>query len=80
MHDDLCESSYYTYDHAGYGICSTDIQGCDKIKVDLQKMMDEGLIHIIRLMEEYEEEVNIVVRCPGEFRSFDVEQMNDDLE
>ena len=34
MHTDLCEISYYTHDHAGYGICSTDIQGCDKIKAD----------------------------------------------
>ena len=35
MHADLCEFSYYTHDHVGCAICSTDIQGCDKIKADL---------------------------------------------
>ena len=42
-------------------------------------MMDEGLIHIIRPRAEYEEEVNMVSKFPGEFRIFDVEHMNDDL-
>ena len=79
MHADLCKFSYYTHDHTGCSICSTDIQGCDKIKVDLQEMMDEGLIHIIRPRAEYEEDVNMVFGCPGEFRIFDVNHMNDDL-
>ena len=35
MHAYLCEFSYYTHIHAGCDICSTDIQGCDKIKDDL---------------------------------------------
>ena len=35
MHANVCEFSYYTHDHAGCSICSTDIQGCDKIKADL---------------------------------------------
>ena len=47
MHADLCEFSYYMHDYVGYGICSTYIQGCYKIKADIQEMMDEGLIHII---------------------------------
>ena len=41
--------------------------------------MDEGLIHIIRPRAEYEEEVNMVSGCPGEFKIFDVEYMNEDL-
>ena len=41
--------------------------------------MDEGLIHIIRPRAEYEEEVSMVSGCPGEFRIFDVEYMNEDL-
>ena len=41
--------------------------------------MDDGLIHIIRPRAEYEEEVNMVSGCPGEFRIFDVEHMNEDL-
>ena len=41
--------------------------------------MDEGLIHIIRPRAEYEEEVNMVSGCPGEFRIFDVDYMNADL-
>ena len=54
-------------------------QGCKKIKADLQEMMDEGLIHIIRPRAEYEEEVNVVFGCPGEFRMFEVEHLNEDL-
>ena len=64
MHADLCEFSYYTRDHAICVICSKDIHGCNKIKDDLQEMMDEGLIHIIRPRAEYEEEVNMVSGCP----------------
>ena len=45
MHADLCEFSYYTHGHASFVVCSTYIQGCEKIKVDLQEMMDEGLIY-----------------------------------
>ena len=41
--------------------------------------MDEGLIHIIGPRAEYEEGVNMVSGCPGEFIIFDVEHMNDDL-
>ena len=33
MHANLCEFIYYTHDHAGCAICSTDIQGCDKIRL-----------------------------------------------
>ena len=70
MHVDLCEFSYYMHDHVGCSICSTDILGCDKIKADLQEMMDKGLIHIIRPMEEYKENMNMVFGGPGEFRDF----------
>ena len=42
-------------------------------------MIDEGLIHIIRPREEYEEEVNMISGCPGEFIIFDVEHLNEDL-
>ena len=41
--------------------------------------MDKGLIHIIRPREEYEEDMNMVFGCPGEFHIFDVNHMNDDL-
>ena len=79
MHVDFYEFSYYTHDHAGCGICSTNVQGCDKIKADLQEMMDEGLIHIIRPGAEYKEDVNMVYGCPSEFWIFYVNYMNDDL-
>ena len=48
MHVDLYEFSYYTHDHVVFSICNSDIRGCDKVRVDLQEMMDKGLIHIIR--------------------------------
>ena len=78
MHANLCEFSYYTHDHSGFAICSTYIQGYDKIKAYLQKIMDEGLIHIIRPRAEYEEEVNMVSGCPGEFIIFDPTEKNQD--
>ena len=67
MHANLCEFSYYTHDHVSCSICSTDIHGCDKVRADLQEMMDEGLIHIIRPRAEYEEDVNMVYGCPRKF-------------
>ena len=79
MHADLCEFSYYMHDHAGCAICSTNIHGCKKINVDLQEMMDEGLIHIIRPREEYKEEINMFSGCLGEFRIFEVEHLNEDI-
>ena len=33
MHADLCEFRYYTHDHVGCAICSTYIQGCEKIRL-----------------------------------------------
>ena len=76
MHADLYEFRYYTHDHAGCAICSTNIQGCDTIKANLQEMMDEGLIHIIRPRTEYEEEVNMVYGFPDEFQFFYVNYMD----
>ena len=35
MHVDLCEFSYYTHNHDGCAVFNIDIQGCEKIKVDL---------------------------------------------
>ena len=48
MHADLYEFIYYTHDHATCSVCSTNVHGCDKVRVNLKEMMDEGLIHIIR--------------------------------
>ena len=67
------EFSYYMHDHSGCAICSTNTQGCDKIKADLQEIMDEGLIHIIRPRAEYEEGVNVIVPCFGSPTPFEVE-------
>ena len=47
MHNDLCEFNYYTHDHACCSICSSHIHGCDKVRVDLQEIMGDSLIHII---------------------------------
>ena len=79
MHVDLCDFSCYTHDHAACSVCSTDVHGCDIVRSNLQEMMDEGLIHIIKPRAEYEEEVNMVYGCPNEFYIFDVNCMNDDL-
>ena len=40
--------------------------------------MDEDLIPIIWPRADYEEEVNMVYGCPGEFRIFDVKHMNEE--
>ena len=49
MHAALCKVGYCTHDHAACNVCSEDTCGCDKIKSDLQDMMDKNLIQVIRL-------------------------------
>ena len=51
----------------------------NKVRANLQEMMDEGLIHIIRPRDEYEDEVNMVCGYPTEFQIFDINYMDDDL-
>ena len=49
------------------------------MRAGLQEIMDESLIHIIKPRAEYEEYVNMVYGCHGEFHIFDVNCMNDDV-
>ena len=49
------------------------------MKVDLQKVIDEGLVCIIRTKTECEEGVNMVHGCPGESLIYDVNDMEDNL-
>ena len=72
MHYDLCEFNYYTHDHVACSVCSTNVHGCDKVKSDLQEMMDEGFIHIIRPRDVYEyvnmiEDYDVESKTPNEF-------------
>ena len=79
MYNDLCRFSYCMHDHKMCNICSRNSHKCDKVKDDLQKMIDEGLIRILRTKAEYEEEVNMVYGCPDEFRIYDAKDMVDNL-
>ena len=44
MYAALCKVGYCIHDHAVCNVCSEDTRGCDKIKSDLQDMMDRNLI------------------------------------
>lgn len=61
MHATLCELSYYEHDHASCHICSRNPRGCPMVKRDLQEMLDQNLIQIIRDKDEDEHEVNFIV-------------------
>ena len=64
MHVAICKVGYCTHDHAACNACSEDTRGCDKIKSDLQDMMDKNLIQVIRLKDDPEVEVNDVYGPP----------------
>lgn len=61
MHVTLCELSYYEHDHAAYHICLGNPRGFVMVKRDLQEILDQNLIQIIRDGDEDEHEVNVII-------------------
>ncbi|XP_058757379.1 uncharacterized protein LOC131630634 [Vicia villosa] len=58
MHATLCEYSHYEHNHAACRICSVNSRGCYIVRRDLQEMMDQGLIEILR--DRDEGDVNVI--------------------
>ena len=79
MHVALCKVSYCTHDHVACDVCSEDTRGCDKIKSDLQDMMNRNFIQVMRLKDEPEVEVNVVYGPSVEVQIRDVNETNDNL-
>ncbi|XP_050890295.1 uncharacterized protein LOC127095683 [Lathyrus oleraceus] len=61
MHATLCQLSYYEHDHASCHVCSGDPRGCVVVKNELQEMLDQNLIRVIRDRNEDKHEVNVIV-------------------
>ncbi|XP_058774539.1 uncharacterized protein LOC131648830 [Vicia villosa] len=58
MHTTLCEYSHYEDNHASCIICSIDSRGCYIVRKDLQEMLDQGLIEILR--DRDKDDVNVI--------------------
>jgi hypothetical protein len=48
MHKDICLVSDCEHDHDGCVVCSVNPRGCDVVKRDIQRLMDEGMIQIFQ--------------------------------
>ncbi|XP_058751635.1 uncharacterized protein LOC131624732, partial [Vicia villosa] len=61
MHATLCEYSHYEHNHAACRICSVNPRGCYIVRRDLQEMIDQRLIEILR--DRDEDDVNVIEPC-----------------
>ena len=48
MNKDICMVSDCEHDNDGCGICSVKRRGCVILKIDIQRLMDEGMIQIFQ--------------------------------
>ncbi|KAI5443002.1 hypothetical protein KIW84_011880 [Lathyrus oleraceus] len=48
------------HDHDGYGICSVNPRGCEIVKRDIQRLMDEGMIQIVQ-SRHVDDDVNVII-------------------
>ena len=46
MHNDICLVSECEHDHDGYAVCSVNPRGCEVVKRDIQRLMDEGIFKL----------------------------------
>ncbi|XP_050889160.1 uncharacterized protein LOC127094363 [Lathyrus oleraceus] len=60
MQATLCELTYYEHDRASCQVCSGDPRGCVVVKRDLQEMLDQKLIQVMRDRNEDEHEKTVV--------------------
>ncbi|KAI5436551.1 hypothetical protein KIW84_022883 [Lathyrus oleraceus] len=59
IYRDVCSVSDCEHDHDGCVICSVNPRGCVIINRDIQRLMDEGLIHVCQSREV--DDVNVIV-------------------
>ncbi|KAI5387007.1 hypothetical protein KIW84_073236 [Lathyrus oleraceus] len=60
MHKDVCLVSECEHDHDGCAVCSVNPRGCEVVKRDIQKLMDEGMIQIVQ-SHHVDDDVNVIV-------------------
>ncbi|KAI5386898.1 hypothetical protein KIW84_073152 [Lathyrus oleraceus] len=62
LHKMLCQYSYLEHNHDKCRVCSVNRLGCDQVRRELQKMLDEGTIEILqnRNVDIVEPEVNVI--------------------
>ncbi|KAI5440708.1 hypothetical protein KIW84_010254 [Lathyrus oleraceus] len=60
MHKDICLVSDCEHDHDGFAICSVNPRGCEIVKKDIQRLMDEGMIQIVQ-SRHVDYDVNVIV-------------------
>ena len=60
MHKDICLVSECEHDHDGCDVCSVNPRGCEVVKRDIQRLMDEGMIQIVQSCH-VDDDVNVIV-------------------
>ena len=60
MHKYICMVSDCEHDHDGCAICSVNPRGCVVVKIDIQRLMDEGMIQIFQ-SRYLGDDVNVIV-------------------
>ncbi|KAI5395580.1 hypothetical protein KIW84_061942 [Lathyrus oleraceus] len=60
MHNDICLVRDCEHDHDGCVICSVNLRGCEIVKRDIQRLMDEDMIQIVQ-SRHIDDEVNVIV-------------------
>ncbi|KAI5396975.1 hypothetical protein KIW84_062973 [Lathyrus oleraceus] len=57
MHKDGCPGEFKVF---GCAVCSVNLRGCEVVKKDIQRMMDEGMIQIVQ-SRHIDDDVNVIV-------------------
>ncbi|KAI5418296.1 hypothetical protein KIW84_042798 [Lathyrus oleraceus] len=60
MHKDIFLVSECEHDHDGCAICSVNPRGCEIVRRDIQRLMDEGMIQIVQSCH-VDDDVNVIV-------------------
>ncbi|KAI5407094.1 hypothetical protein KIW84_053376 [Lathyrus oleraceus] len=60
MHKDIYMVSDCEHDHDGCAICSVKPRGCEVVKRDIRRLMDEGMIQIVQ-SRHVDDDVNVIV-------------------
>lgn len=52
IHTKMCQTSLFEHDHAAYEVCLLDPQGCQKVKDDIQGLLDQGELVVERKCDD----------------------------
>ena len=56
----VCLASDCEHDHDGCAVCSVNPRGCEVVKRDIQRLMDEGMIQIVQ-SRHIDDDVNVIM-------------------